>query len=288
MGAHVTGGLLGLVLSTGVLLIVVAFTAAPSTRRRRTESRLSALVRASGVARLSPAGVISACALAGIAGALISLLVTSVPVVALLSGLVCASVPVMLLKRRAAQRERAMAASWADAIDSLVSGIRAGLSLGQALADLGSRGPHVLREPFAAFEADMRVTGSLSAAMDALQAGLADPVADRVLASLRIAQQVGGSDLGGVLRSLGAMLREESRMRGEIDARQSWTVNAARLAVAAPWATLAFLCTRPEAVEAYRTVQGACVLAISAVVCALAYWLMRRIARLPREPRLQP
>ena len=75
-------------------------------------------------------------------------------------------------------------------------------------------------------------------------------------------------------------------MRGEIAARQSWTVSAARMAVAAPWITLALLCTRPEAAAAYRTTVGACVLVVAALTSVIAYRLMMRIGRLPTERRM--
>ena len=42
-----------------------------------------------------------------------------------------------------------------------------------------------------------------------------------------MARQVGGSELGRLLRTLSAFLRADARTRGEIEARQSWTVNAA-------------------------------------------------------------
>jgi tight adherence protein B len=97
---------------------------------------------------------------------------------------------------------------------------------------------------------------------------------------------VGGSDLGVVLRTLSSLLREDARTRGEIEGRQSWTISAARLAVAAPWITLVLLCTRPEAVRAYSTVVGALVLLTAAVMSLVAYRLMLRIGRLPDEPRM--
>ena len=122
--------------------------------------------------------------------------------------------------------------------------------------------------------------------MDALQDALADSVADRVCASLRIARDVGGSDLGQVLRTLSALLREDLRTRGEISARQSWTVNAARMSVAAPWVTLALLSTRPEAVAAFTTWTGTALLAAAAVVSLVAYRLMRMLGRLPTPERV--
>ena len=82
------------------------------------------------------------------------------------------------------------------------------------------------------------------------------------------------------------MLREDLRTRGELEARQSWTVNGARVAVAAPWLILALLATRPQAAAAYATSSGALVLAVGAVASILAYRLMLRLGRLPEEERV--
>ena len=86
---------------------------------------------------------------------------------------------------------------------------------------------------------DYRATGRFHDCLDRLKDRLSDPVADRIIESLRIAREVGGSDLGRLLRTLSAFLREDARTRAELETRQSWTVNAARLAVAAPWIVLA-------------------------------------------------
>jgi tight adherence protein B len=122
--------------------------------------------------------------------------------------------------------------------------------------------------------------------LDALKARLADPVGDRVVETLRLAREVGGTDLGRLLRTLAGFLRDEARVRGELESRQSWTVNAARLAVAAPWVLLVLLGTRPAAVAAYNTPAGVVVLLFGAIVSLVAYRLMMRIGRLPSESRV--
>jgi tight adherence protein B len=101
-----------------------------------------------------------------------------------------------------------------------------------------------------------------------------------------MSREVGGSDLGRLLRNLSTFLREDARTRSEIEARQSWTVYAARLAVAAPWLVLALLATRPESVAAYARPAGAVVLGVGALACLVAYRLMLRIARVPEERRV--
>jgi tight adherence protein B len=101
-----------------------------------------------------------------------------------------------------------------------------------------------------------------------------------------MAHEVGGSDVGSVLRTLSELLRSDAGTRAELETRQGWIVNAARLAVAAPWAVLLLLGTRSTTLSAYDSGGGALLLVIGAAVCLLAYRLMLRIGRLPDEPRV--
>lgn len=277
------GALIGLVFGVGALLVLLGANNGASVKKT---SQLRSLLDRAGFPRLTPAGLLGASLLLGIGAAFVVLVVTAVPVVAVVAFVVGVYSPIALLRRRATQRDRQLRECWPDVVDGLVSAVRAGMSLPEAIADVARSGPLPLRPAFAACAAEHHATGSLSAALDALELQLADPVADRVIAALRIAREVGGSDLGTVLRTLAQMLRADARMREEISGRQSWTVSAARLAVAAPWLTLAVLCLRPESITAYRTAGGAVVIVIAAVLSFVAYRLMVMLAKLPDEPRL--
>lgn len=282
------GAVIGLGFGLGVLLLLAPIMSGPKNKRSRPRrvSRIDGLIHAAGIPRLSRAGLIGASAGSAVFVAAAVLIITAVPMVAFLAGIGAASVPIVLLRRRITQQSKARQQAWPDAVDQLASAVRAGLALPEAVADLSRRGPVSLRLSFIEFDAEYRATGSFPRALDALQDALADPVADRVCASLRIARDVGGSDLGHVLRTLSALLREDLRTRGEIAARQSWTVNAARISVAAPWLTLALLSTRPEAVAAFTTWTGTAVLASAAVVSVVAYRLMKMLGRLPVPERV--
>jgi tight adherence protein B len=209
-----------------------------------------------------------------------------VPAIAVCFAVMAASAPWAVVGVRARQRRARLRDLWPDVVDNLTSGVRAGLSLPEALGQLAERGPEVLRPAFATFARDYRATGRFGEALDNLKSNLADPVGDRICEALRITREVGGSDLGRLLRSLSAFLRDDARTRSELEARQSWTVNAARLAVAAPWLVLGLLATRPESVRPYAEPAGALVLAIGGLVSAVAYLAMRRIGRLPEEERV--
>jgi tight adherence protein B len=201
-------------------------------------------------------------------------------------GLIACRSPFALVSFRAARRQAAMRDVWPEVVDSLASGIRAGLSLPEAVAQIGDRGADPIRPAFAAFAADFRVSGRFTESLDELKARLADPVADRIIEALRITREVGGTDVGRLLRTLAEFLREDARTRGELEARQSWTVNAARLAVAAPWMVLALLATRGANAQAFNSATGVTVLVLGGAATVVAYRLMIRLGKLPEEARV--
>ena len=196
-------------------------------------------------------------------------------------------VPLALVRMRA-RRRRAVTCAICGPTPSTTSppAVRAGLALPEALSQLGQRGPEELRPAFRAFGEDYRTTGRFHECLDRLKERLSDPVGDRLVESLRIAREVGGSDLGRLLRTLSTFLREDARTRAELETRQGWTVNAARLAVGAPWIVLALMATRGESVHAYSTATGTAVLVVGAAVSLAAYRIMLRIGRLPEDERV--
>jgi tight adherence protein B len=213
-------------------------------------------------------------------------LVSRTPPVAVVFALIAAQGPTTIVRSRSRQRQRERALAWPEAIDDLASAVRAGLSLGDALAALGVRGPETLRPAFVAFTLDLQISGHFGTALDRLKDRLADPTGDRVVESLRVARDVGGGDLGRLLRNLSWFLREDARTRAELTARQAWAVNGARLAVAAPWLVLLLLSFRREVIGRYATPTGVVVLLAGVGACVVAYALMMRIGRLPVERRV--
>lgn len=194
--------------------------------------------------------------------------------------------PIGLLRAQRRRRSVELRELWPDVVDNLASAVRAGLGLAEALAELGERGPGPLRAPFASFAQDYRATGRFSMSLDRLKESLADPTGDRVVEAVRMAREVGGTELGRLLRTLSEFLREDARTRAEVATRQGWTVNAARLALAAPWIVLGLFALRPASVAAYNTTAGVFVLLSGGGLSLIAYRVMLRIARLPEEERV--
>lgn len=278
------GALVGALLGLGGLLILLAVTSRPVSKPQRLRAPDAAGL--AGLGNVRTPVVAGACVIVGMVVGLIVLAITSLPIVGVLAAVAGAWLPIGVIRKRARGRRRALMQAWPDAVDTLVSAVRAGMSLPEAVADLGVRGPEVLRPAFEEFGTEYRATGSFGRALEGLHSRLADPVADRVIVSLRIARDVGGTDLARVLTTLSDFLRDDARSRGEIEARQGWTVNAARIAVAAPWITLGLLCTRVDAVAAYSTPTGAVVIVVCAVLSVLAYRGMMMVGSLPAEQRI--
>ena len=281
------GALVGLGVGVGLLLIWAAFTLPrqPKDDSPRVNNLTRLLARA-GLADVTSTGVVTLCVvLFALSFAVVHAVSRTLPV-SLIFAAMAAYLPIAVLRQRAARRLRDFAEVWPEAVDNLASAVRAGLSLPDAVSALGASGPEALRAPFAQFALDYQVTGRFGECLDRLKDRLADPVGDRVVEGLRIAREVGGGDLGRLLRNLSGFLRDDARTRSELESRQAWTINGARLAVAAPWIVLLLMSFQTAAIRRYASAGGVIVLGIGAGACVLAYWAMMRIGRLPVERRI--
>lgn len=276
----------GAALAAGVLLVVSPWVwpAGTAPRTPAPSGRVARLLEAAGMSRVPPVGVIAAAvASAGLCAALAWLL-TQVGALALVAAAVGALAPFAWLRMRRSRLVRTRRTLWPDLCDLLIASVRAGMSLPDAVAGLADSAPAPLRPPFAAFARDISASGHFDSSATRLKTALADPVGDRIIETLRMARQVGGTELTTVLRALAASVRADAALRAEVESRQSWIRGAAVLGVTAPWVILALLAMRPEGARAYSSPEGVALILAGAAVSFVAYRIMIRIGRLP-EPR---
>jgi len=277
----------GALLAAGILLAVSPWLwpAGRPGQRPQPEGSLVRLLQEAGYAHTPLMRPVVMAAAFALAAASVAWLLSSLPAVALVAAVAAAFVPFAWLRRRARQLRRSRRALWPDVCDLLIASARAGMSLPDGVSALSVSGPPALRPAFARFAADMAASGHFDSSVLRLKAALADPVADRIVETLRMARQVGGTELTGVLRSLSASVRADAALRAEVEARQAWVRGAAVVGVVAPWVVLALLSTRPEGVTAYASPQGVVVVIVGAAVSAFAHHLMIRLGRLPEPQR---
>jgi len=279
--------LVGAMLAAGMLLCVSPWL---WPRRERATSRttrsgwLARLIDEAGFAAVEQRTVIAVIIAVALLSASVVWLVTGIAVLAVLAAAAAASAPIAFLRSRKLRLLKARRQLWPDVCDLLIASIRVGLSLPDAVASLADSAPSMVRPAFAVFARDLHSTGRFESSIDRLKTTLADPIADRIIESLRMARQVGGTELTGVLRALSSSVRSDAALRGEVEARQSWIRGAAVLGVVAPWVILVLLAMRPEGAEAYASPEGVLVICGGAAVSVIAFRIMVRIGRLP-EPR---
>lgn len=279
--------IMGLALAAGALLMSSTWLwpRSGTGAAARHTSRIRSQLNQAGMERVPSSLFIIVSVLIGVAtGGLVAAIT---PVVALpaAAGIVAAWAPLIVVTGRARRRRRVLRAAWPDLVDHLVAGIRSGRSLADAVAALAEVGPFEIRGAFRDFARLVRTTDTLGIALDSLKERLSDPVADRIVETIRMAKEVGGTELPSILRALGAALRHEAALRAEIEARQSWVLNAARLGVASPWIVLALLASRPEGATAYNSPAGFTLLVVGFAVSVVAYRVMVALGRLPDERR---
>lgn len=281
----------GAVLAAGLLLVASPWLwptradGATAEPRATADGRVARLLQEAGFAHApTPRPALIALVLAAVCAALAYLL-TGLPAVAFVAAVAGGVAPFSWLRARGRRLRRARRGLWSDVCDLLISSARAGMSLPDAVSALAVSGPPALRGAFARFSSDMAASGHFDSSALRLKAALADPVADRILETLRMARHVGGTELTSVLRALSTSVRADASLRAEVEARQSWVRGAAVVGVVAPWIVLGLLALRPEGAAAYASAAGVVVVIVGAAISVVAYRLTLWLGRLPEPQR---
>ena len=192
----------------------------------------------------------------------------------------------VVVNSRRGKHELEVSASWPEVIDHLVSAIQTGMSLTEALTELSTRGPVVMRPAFSNFKSRVFEDGNFDQGIQYLAGYFKSHASDQIFQALLISKSLGGSELLSILRTLGNFLREDLALRNEIAVKQSWIKNSAHLSSAAPWLLLLLLAMQPSTVQAFSTVTGAGILFVGLFMTVLAYIWMTFLSRLPSVPRV--
>ena len=274
MGAAVIA--CGILLGLGISLVVIP-------ARTRRQSRVRYWFDEAGLAGVPLTVICVVMATVAVIASALAAMMIPLPSIVPLGFVVGCGVPIVALASARNRRRQRARALWPDVIDSIRVALRSGSTLADAVTAAATIVPREWRTAWTELESNLRRGSDVDSAMRRLQRALADPIADRVVESIVVAREYGGTALPAVLAELGRSVRRESAMRHEVQSRQSWVRHAATLGVVSPWIVLALLSSKPENREAYSTIAGTLLIVVSAGVTAVAYFVMRALGSI-REP----
>lgn len=186
----------------------------------------------------------------------------------------------------ARKRRKNLTKLWPEVVDSINSAVSSGLNLIDAFEDLGRSGPLRLRRDFRQLTARIDGGWPMGEALTALKSQFGEVHCDRLCELLSVVSITGSDSLARTLRNQSIQLRRDITTSAEIDSKQGWITGTAKLAVAAPWAVVAMLSSRPESASIYNSPSGVAILLIGFLVSIFAYRLVHIFGALPEQPRV--
>ena len=174
---------LGLMFGLGLYLLWWSCWIEPPVDNRRERragplTRLTDDIVQAGLRGLGARGLLAGCVAAGLLTFITAWALIAVVPIAVCFAVMVGCSPVIYVRRRARLRRSRLRDLWPDVVDNVTSGIRAGMSLPEALSAVAVRGPAELRPAFAAFSEDYRLTGRFNECLDRLKVSV-----DRVAAN---------------------------------------------------------------------------------------------------------
>ncbi len=238
------------------------------------------LIQASG-SEWSPAGVLIATAVLGLAGALLGYWfpVFIFPVVSsVLLGAALAALPTVILMRRRARRLREFEEQLPEALDFIARALRAGHAFSVSLEMLAVESGEPVRSEFRRVFQEQ----NLGAPLDAVLRGLAErvPLIDvKFFVSAVLLQRETGGNLSEMLAKLAHTIRERFRLKGQIRAATAHGRMTAVVLTVLPVVVAASLTIRaPEYMRLFVTDYHGRLLGAAAIVLQfLGYYVMYRM-----------
>ena len=207
-------------------------------------------------------------------------IITKVFVIAPVSIVMAILLPGILLNQRKINIQDQKMRQWTLLIDDLTSGVRAGLTIGEALAQALQNCEEPLRLDFQEAILEINRSGQVSKVITILKNQITDTVGVATLKLLQVVMKTGANDLATSLSILSNSSRENHNLIQELKAKQSWVLNGARISVISPWLVLLALWTQESVRNAYQNLIGQLILILVAVVGLFGYLVMKRIGRI--------
>jgi tight adherence protein B len=203
------------------------------------------------------------------------------PLVAVAGAVACLLGPNLVHKRLRARRRTTLIRQLPDTLDALVGGLRAGLSLPQALGLLAEQLPKPSNQEFALVVRKMRIGVGMDVVLDELETRIDSAEYTMFTTSMLIAREVGGN-LTESLERLADTMRKKLAMEDKIIALTSQGKLQGIIVGLLPLFLMWVLTEmEPEAMAPlYSTWLGYGVLAVIFTLELIGYVLIRKIVRI--------
>ena len=187
--------------------------------------------------------------------------------------------PLLWLRRKARKRRQAFEEQLPEAIDMIVTSMRAGYSFQAAMRFIGEEMPAPLGPEFARFYDEQRLGVEVRTALLGIQERL-HSLDFKMLATAVLIQRETGGTLSDILANIAILMRERVTVRAQIETLVSEPKMSARVLAAAPVVVyFGLLLLNPEYVEPLTTTGlGRAMLSVAAASVVIGYWILTSMA----------
>ena len=187
--------------------------------------------------------------------------------------------PIIWLGRKERKRLHSFQEQLPDALDMLVSAMRAGYSFQAAMKFIGEEVPEPLGPEFARFYEEQRLGMEVRTALLSLQDRV-NSLDLRMFVTAILIQRETGGNLSEVLGKISTLMRERSALKGEIETLTAESKLSARILGALPFVVFGMVnllnpgFMRPMLATSY----GPWVFFLATLSVMMGYWIMMQIA----------
>ena len=245
---------------------------------REITDTLQKRIQSSGVA-LTPGSLVLMTAVSAASFLLLGRMMAGNIIGAAVGTAIGVSLPMMWLGMKAAKRIALFQDQLPEAIDMLVSAMKAGYSFQAAMKFIGEEVPEPLGPEFARFYEEQRLGMEVRTALLALQDRV-ESLDLRMFVTAILIQRETGGNLGEVLGKISTVMRERAALKGEIRTLTAESKLSARILGALPFVVFGMVnllnpgFMRPMLETSY----GPLVFAGATAMVGMGYWIMMQIA----------
>ena len=245
---------------------------------RELTERITTKLQKAGV-DMTPGSLVLATGISAFGFLMVGRLMTGSIIGAAVGTVIGALLPIFLLNSKAKKRLHAFQEQLPDALDMLVSAMKAGYSFQAAMKFIGEEVPEPLGPEFARFYEEQRLGMEVRTALLALQDRV-DSLDLRMFVTAILIQRETGGNLAEVLGKISTLMRERSALKGEIETLTAESKLSARILGALPFVVFGMVnllnpgFMRPMLATNY----GPWVFFAATLSVGMGYWIMMQIA----------